>query len=443
MGILQQNDRYSVDGLSKLDIGLCTPKNTMRIPTEYQIERETLERAIKEGIYALQKKNRQRNQHCAPLSVAVSQRLEEILGEERVSYLCAMIKRPVFKLVPALYAFLFPDRNPYELKFRDLLRQFPEVVKVNESFNGDVVEPVGAAIFDQDQIKRQYVKLLKSTIRALTVKTGESNIPLPTVGIWLKKSLPTFDLTNLDYKKLTDWVASLQEVKVHANGSISLAETPSAEPHSECETASVNKRRIAYLLIDGESVISNLFAILGSRPVGGKLPDYVQLLSYLNTHHSEFHWLARFFVAVQQGEAESSAELLSQLEYAGIQPFSFDVCGVEGRPIEETLEARTTVTRNAMAKVVNYHAVKNADPILAICSHDPGLAEPLTVIAQKASTPVMLCGFKKRMPVELLALESHGVRVVDLEVDLGIFKEPLTRTRTLRRIEDFEAADTL
>lgn len=443
MGIPIRNNRYLVDGLTGFDIGSCTTKTTMRIPTEFQIERETLEQAIKDAIYALQKKNRQPTQHCAPLSVAVSKKLEDILGEKRVSRLCAMIKRPIFKLVPELYAYLYPDKSPYELRFRDLLRQFPEIVKVNESFNGDVVEPVGAAIFDQEQIKRQYVKLLKSTIKALTVKTGESSIPLPTVGIWLKKSLPTFDLTNLDYKKLTDWVASLQEVKLHSDGSISLAETSSAEPHSECETKTVGKRRIAYLLIDGESVISNLFAILGSKPVGGKLPDYVQLLSYLNTHHSEFHWQARFFVAVQQGDAESSAELLSQLEYAGIQPFSFEVCGVEGRPIEETLEARTTVTRNAMAKVVNYHAEKNADPILAICSHDPELAEAIIVIAKKSSTPVMLCGFKKRMPVQLLALESHGVRVLDLEVDLGIFKEPITRTRSLRRIEDFEASDTL
>ena len=415
------------------------------ITEEIKLERATLERALRDALNAMQRKNQKHEQHAAPLAVQVSKQLATLIGTEKVAKISSRFGMENFKLVPPIYGpILYPESDLRDLGFRDFLKAFPNIVEVRESFNGDVVIPVGQPLYNREELRKRYLELLIVTIRDLIARTGKQKVPMPTVGLWLNKKDSSFDVAELHCDSLSDWIRSLSEVNLHEDGTVSLSETAPIESKTNREETSLPQRRKAYLIIDSTDIISNLFAVIGNRSADGNLPDWSKILLFCKEHYAEFDWVARYFLAQNQEETISSAGFLNYLKATGIRPHAFDLRSA-GKSFDETLEARKTLTKDIMVKTIVHHAQANEAAVIAVCSHDPELYEPLLHFQNTAPATdrVILFGFRERMPCEFHELERHGVKTLDLELDCAAFKEPLKRQSLLRRIEDFDPRETL
>ena len=408
------------------------------------IDKQTLEKALQESLQKMQRKEQKSELHAAPLARVVSKKLSALIGSDKATEISSKLGLSNFKLVSAIFGeALYPGRDFRDLGFRDFLKAFPDLVELREKFDGDIVIPKPQDSTTIEELKDRYLALLIETIREQVERTGLVQIPISLAGLWLKKKDPNFDVSDIQFHSLSEWIRSVPDVTLHEDGTVSLA--ISASDNTGGQKQQKPKRERAYIIIDSTDVIAQLYSVIGNRSAEGNLPDWGKLVEAMKKRYPKFDWAARYFLSQTLDEAEAMSGFVHYLRNVGIEPHAFEFSAA-GKSFDATLEARRAITRDIVARTIAFHALLNQAAIIVVVSHDEGLAGALLTL-QKASTThdrVVVVGFTERMPAELLELQQHGVKLLDLETDIGAFKKPLNRRHSvLKNAADYCPTTTL
>jgi putative heme uptake system protein len=182
--------------------------------------------------------------------------------------------------------------------------------------------------------------------------------------------------------------------------------------------------RTTYLLVDGENIDATLGnSILGRRPRPEERPRWDRLLEHVERDLDQ-PVVGLFFLAVT---TELPAPFVQALLAMGFRPVPLTGPGkVVDIGIQRTLEA-----------IADRSPEESADVVLA--SHDGDFVPQVERLCD-GSRQVGIVGFGEFVNAGFRGLP--GLRVVDLELDVGAFNAPLPRVRVIP-IDEFDPLEFL
>ncbi len=172
--------------------------------------------------------------------------------------------------------------------------------------------------------------------------------------------------------------------------------------------------RVTYLLIDGENIDSTLgMSVLGHRPQPEERPRWERV---------------REFAAQVWGQPVTALFFLNAS--SGQLPMSFvaALLALDYRPIPLAGEAAEKVVDIGIQRTLAAIAERDGDVLLA--SHDADFVEHMTRLLD-AGRKVGILGFREFMSSRFADMEADGLRVYDLEDEVGCFNAPLPRVRII------------
>ena len=178
--------------------------------------------------------------------------------------------------------------------------------------------------------------------------------------------------------------------------------------------------RMTYLLVDGENIDATLgTSILGRRPRPEERPRWDRLLEWAERAFDQ-DVSGLFFLAAG---TELPTSFIQALTAIGFRPIPLSG---EGKVVDIAIQ------RTAEALVE-----READVVLV--SHDGDFVEQVTALCD-GTRQVGLVGFAEFVNSQFRGLP--GLRILDLEHDIGAFNSSLPRIRIIP-IDEFDPADFL
>jgi hypothetical protein len=362
--------------------------------------------------------------YAAPLANRVRELLRVKSGDDK-----AELSGTLFG--PALY----PELNAVEragLKFRDFLDAFPQAVEVFQTPSGDRVK-----VLDTEHAKRvddlgtRYKGILIGALQDLVQFRKEPTVPTVQLIKWLKKRDPEFDIRKLGFTSLADWLESLRDTVelTHREfgGRVRFVEKPLAE---QTPTSTPPLVSTGYLLVDSVDILSALHELLGTKPSQSQLPDWGQLVRFVQQRVPAGTWKGLYFMAIQQQQMDSLEGFRSYLEAVG---YAVIPLASEGDPLDmaRKLKERASATVSAIKRMLT--ALKGQKGHVLVVSHSTEIVEELSELL-KARAPEVQIGvlcIPEMLPERLRRLRDSGLAIFDLEKEAGVFKQTLPRKKLI------------
>lgn len=299
---------------------------------------------------------------------------------------CASLDGPFFG------PFLFPEtpREQYlTLKFRDFLRGFPELVDIRPGPSGDIVTALTL-----DEVVRK-------------PKPAISNAAIPAEGVAPKVGAADDDLP----------------VSFGVGTAI---ETLPSPPRG-------------YLIVESVSVLQAVHALLGEKPPSRFLPQWESPVRWaLKEFPSVLEWKMIYFMALERTQVANTEGFQSFLKSLGFVVVPLEVPATVLADLKERNVTRARINGDAAARLLEEIASRPQAPIIVI-SHAPEVFNKLSMILAKIHPDfVRLAGFPEMLSDAAEKLQLQGVKVFDLERDLGAFGTPLPRLPSLIRPAEFD-----
>lgn len=363
--------------------------------------------------------------YAAPLANRVRELVRVQLGDDKAEFDGRFFG-------PALYPELsLVDQSG--LKFRDFLEAFPDMVEVFPTPSGDRVR-----VLDSEHSKRiedlsqRYKTMLVEVLRELPASRKEDDPLVPTVQLvkWLKKQDPEFDPRRLGYASMTDWLESLGDTVAVSHREHGGRVRLRANDGMRKAIKSVSSTPVGYLFADSVDILSALHELLGSKPSQAQLPDWGQLLRFMQQRFPARTWKGRYFMALQPSQHDQMEGFRSYLEAVGYAVVPLAVEG-DATEIHETVKQRAAATTSAINKMLQ--AVRGQNSHVFVVSHNPEIADELfkVVKAKPEGTQVGLIGITDLLSEKLRRLRNEGLVILDLEKDARVFKDTLPRRRLI------------
>lgn len=172
--------------------------------------------------------------------------------------------------------------------------------------------------------------------------------------------------------------------------------------------------RPTYLLIDGENVDATLgMSVLGRRPAPEERPRWDRIMAFAGQLWDQ-PATGLFFLNASSG----------QLPMGFVQA----LLAMEFRPIPLAGDAHEQVVDIGIQRTLDAIAERDGDVLLV--SHDGDYLPQVTALLD-AGHRVGIIGLREFVSNQLSDLQSRGLRLFDLEDDLGAFQVPLPRVRII------------
>ena len=170
-----------------------------------------------------------------------------------------------------------------------------------------------------------------------------------------------------------------------------------------------------YLLIDGENIDATLgMSVLGRRPAPEERPRWDRILDFANAAYGQ-PAKGLFFLNASSGQMPMSfVQALLAMHFRPI-PLS-------GSSHEQVVDVGIQRTLEAIADL------PAGDVLLA--SHDGDYLPQVEHLVDAGRKVGVIC-FREFVSAQLSDLTSRGLRIFDLEDDLGAFQAPLPRVRII------------
>lgn len=189
-----------------------------------------------------------------------------------------------------------------------------------------------------------------------------------------------------------------------------------------------------YLLVDGENIDATLgMSVLGRRPESDERPRWDRVLAYCDKLSDSY----------SGGEGEDTKALFFLNATSGHMPMNFvqALLAMDYRPLP------LSGSGNPEEKVVDIGIQRTLDAIAAraesgqlsqvlLGSHDGDYIPQLERLLNAGAQVGVLC-FREFLNAQLASLESKGLTIYDLEMDVKAFTIPLPRVRIIS-LEEFE-----
>jgi len=170
-----------------------------------------------------------------------------------------------------------------------------------------------------------------------------------------------------------------------------------------------------YLLIDGENIDATLgMSVLGRRPAPEERPRWDRILDF---SHAAFDQQAKglFFLNASSGQMPMSF-------VQALLAMSFHPIPLSGLSSEKVVDIGIQRTLEAIADL------PEGDVLLA--SHDGDFLPPVEQLVDAGRKVGVIC-FREFVNSHLAELTHRGLRLFDLEDDIGAFQAPLPRVRII------------
>jgi uncharacterized protein len=170
----------------------------------------------------------------------------------------------------------------------------------------------------------------------------------------------------------------------------------------------------AYLLIDGENIDTTLgSSILGGRPSPDERPRWERLLDFVKSR-GDTEVTALFFISVH-------GEHLPM-------PFIQALTAIGYTPIPLSGPSDAKVVDIAILRTLDALLDRPGDVVLA--SHDGDFLPQVSQLVRDGRR-VAIVGFREFMNAGYAELTPHGLELVDMEYDAGVFTYRLPRIRVI------------
>lgn len=354
--------------------------------------------------------------YAAPLAV----RIQELLRTKTGS--------PDLKLTGSLFGpILFPNLSPSEwskLKFRDLLKAFPEKVEVFPTASGDRIRLLEShGLRPRNELAQFYQTLLIDGLQQLSEIRENDIVPLTQLGKWLLKQEPTFDVQKIGFSKLVDWLESLQNIveviDKDFGGKVTLL------PSSTSKSSNLVDQ--AFLLVDSSDVLNEIHRLLGVRPNQNQLPDWSILLDYLRSRWPASNWKSLYFMALTESQFDTTEGFRAYLTAIGFTippPFLIES---DQAGFDQTQKERSHATGLGVERTLALLPQKRGHVV--VLTHSDRVSPNLKAIlnSRKAGEVACVVCIPERLPRVISELEDKGLIVLDLEKDVKVFKQNLPR----------------
>jgi uncharacterized protein len=170
-----------------------------------------------------------------------------------------------------------------------------------------------------------------------------------------------------------------------------------------------------YLLIDGENIDATLgMSVLGRRPAPEERPRWDRILDFA---HAAFDQPAKglFFLNASSGQMPMSF-------VQALLAMSFHPIPLSGLSSEKVVDIGIQRTLEAIAD--------QPDGDVLLASHDGDFLPQVERLVDAGRQVGIIC-FREFVNSHLTELTSRGLRIFDLEDDLGAFQAPLPRVRII------------
>lgn len=172
--------------------------------------------------------------------------------------------------------------------------------------------------------------------------------------------------------------------------------------------------RPTYLIIDGENVDATLgMSVLGRRPAPEERPRWDRILDFADELWGQ-EARGLFFLNASSG----------QLPMGFVQA----LLAMDFRPIPLAGASHEQVVDIGIQRTLEAIAQRTGDVLLV--SHDGDYLPQLTQLLDGGHRVGVIC-FREFVSSQLADLQSRGLRLFDLEDDLGAFQVPLPRVRII------------
>ncbi len=170
-----------------------------------------------------------------------------------------------------------------------------------------------------------------------------------------------------------------------------------------------------YLLIDGENIDATLgMSVLGRRPLPEERPRWDRIRDFA---HAAFDQEAKalFFLNASSGQMPMSF-------VQALLAMSFHPIPLAGSSTEKVVDIGIQRTLEAIAQ--------QPDGDVLLASHDGDFLPQVEQLVDAGRKVGIIC-FREFVNSHLTELTARGLRIFDLEDDLGAFQAPLPRVRII------------
>ncbi len=361
---------------------------------------------------------------------------------------------PNFKLDG--YAFgpvLFPDASSGEfsrLKFRDFLESFPHLVSVAPTDSGDLVTwlrappslrarpttPTRGSLGQASRPQLLSDEMAGHVHDILCEMVGEGGAALPIVSLALRMREVSPDFAGIDFKlrSFASCLAALaSKFRVTDREIGGLVEPVRAEP--------MNASLPGFLIVDSPSVLDSLHQMLGARIPENQRPDWTRVADYFRAGFPAESWKLVYVLAVSDSTSDGQTFRLE-----GIQSFrhylestGYSVLQIATASEEDSRSGRMDRSRDSKLAVLRLlDALKGRPCHIVLISEQRSLIE---VLRERAGSGIegslFWVGLDTEPPAPFAQVLADGqrLRYLNLELDVGAFREPLKRAKI------FDAAD--
>ena len=173
--------------------------------------------------------------------------------------------------------------------------------------------------------------------------------------------------------------------------------------------------RLTYLLIDGENIDATLgMSVLGRRPAPEERPRWDRILSFADAAYGQ-EARGLFFLNASSGQMPMSF-------VQALLAMDFNPIPLSGSSNEQVVDIGIQRTLEAIAQR------PSGDVLLA--SHDGDYLPQVEQLVDAGRKVGVIC-FREFVSSQLSDLTARGLRIFDLEDDLGAFQSPLPRVRII------------
>ncbi len=414
---------------------------------------EHFRKALTASLDEIRQKTGQNYVYAARLAVELNRQLRVLTG------------RPEFRLDGHIFGpVLYPDSaapNWVEMKFRDFLYAFPDIVEVEPTSSGDLVrvkrvesgevrhkhfvglnvEPKTGIPASRDSAQREAIQELHEIVSEMC---GESGGPVPVISAFLKAS----EAVRATLRSAVSETGSLIGVLQSYPSSFLVSYPEFGGLLQPVETVPEAASKPGYLIVDSASIMGQLGDIIGARPTPSQRPNWDVLADYISSGFPASEWKLRYFHVVQSVQHESVPIAAEKTEaftrYIGfLEATGYSVISLENDDVDSDYKRRHQSRLSTSRQAIQQFIEKLAEipSHLALVTNQRELLE---IAAARSNDPsvgaTVLCGLRSDF------LEAHSeawntprLRVVDLESDVRAFNERLPQRKSVT-VEQFDAA---